>query len=234
MIDPEVVDKARRTHDRLETEVGHTRTKRRQVSLTANLAWHILTRADDYTIDWRRASDEMKRAGHATIWHYIAWLHPLTKFKGGRVPGLIPSGEAPTDADRFKSSFENYKVINVAFDTFRHEFWRDFHGTLYMVPRQSDTRGVEVITLNGDFPVNDEQVARELLGARTSRQVESANVALWKQAERTHPDDPMPEYHRLHAEADRRARERWVQMGPLLPPVQAKLGFGGEDETIPF
>lgn len=157
------------TEQRLRTRVGYTsRIRRRPVPVQAVLALDILRR-EDFLVDFRPESEEMKRLGHKSIWTYLAYRRPFSD-------SLIPI-EMPNETQRFEGIKKRSQVVNRAFLALRKHAFLDWRLPLLMVPRMADRKAIEVITLDKEFPVEGTKTARDLFRECTSRRVKGFNRA---------------------------------------------------------
>ncbi len=202
---PKVINALTMTWERLESRVGHTQRVRIK-RIQALLAMEILEKSKEinppeiphYTFDFRPDIPETIREGYDTIWQYLAVSFPFDD-------DLILI-KRPSNCDRWTGFRARSAIIRQGFTALRKAMDIDWcKYPIYMVPRRSQNKRVvrgreikttpndfEVITVHGDYKVNDAETAVEIYQARNNcdiknhmrRHVEKAEAAGGTEARR--------------------------------------------------
>jgi len=148
----------------------------------------------------KRGRREMGVAGKGlkTIWEYLAWQFPHDE---NRLPISNPS-----ERDRYDDLEGRAANTRTGFLALQRHYQCLTEMTFYMVPRELGKGAIEVITLDGDYPVTTKVTAKELYRERFSKQTDS-KVTLQMNRTRRNGGSTREEADRIYKLAKQIARQ---------------------------
>ena len=146
-----VLDVAR-TLNRLQTGVGHTGKKRHYTTFVARVMKFFVDCGQ--TIDFEAESKEQLDLGCRSVWMWIGYQMALDRTG-------IPIVD-PTVVQRVNSAEMHWRPIRSAIRSCQQNLIDDFQVAMLITPRWVDKKGIEVITMDRTYMVNESENAFDL------------------------------------------------------------------------